>query len=135
MCRVREVPRSGLYEWHLRPLSPGAQQTQRLDAAMQALFARHHRRPGSPKMTQLLRGEGWTVSQKRVAQRMRALGLRSIIRRSFRVTTDSNHAFPVASDQVQRAFSVDRPDLVWVSDITCLRTRSGWLYLPLFLDL
>jgi transposase InsO family protein len=106
-----------------------------LDAAIQRLFADHHRRPGSPKMTALLRAEGWQVSPSRVARRMRALGLRSICRRARRVTTDSSHGLTVAPNLLARQFTPTGPDQRWVSDLTYLRTRDGWLYLTVVIDL
>jgi len=54
---------------------------------------------------------------------MKALGLRSIVCRRFRVTTQSKHAFPIA------------PSRVWVSDITYIRLQQGWVYLAVFIDL
>ena len=70
-----------------------------------------------------------------MAKRMQQMGVRSIIRRKFRVTTNSKHAFPTAPNRLQRNFTVARPNTVWVSDVTYLWTKSGGLYLVIFLDL
>lgn len=51
------------------------------------------------------------------------------------MTTDSTHTYPISPDLLQRDFTVDTPDSVWVSDITYIRTRAGWLYLTIVLDL
>lgn len=67
--------------------------------------------------------------QPRVARRMRHMGLESRTRRKFRVTTNSRHNHPVAANLLQRSFSTDHPNRFWVSDITYVRTREGWLYL------
>lgn len=135
MCRVLEVSRSGFYAWKKRPPSRRAVETQQLDEAIRAAYQVSKGRSGSPKITQALRQQGWSVSENRVAQRMRQLGLRSITRRKFRVTTDSKHTWPVAPNRLQRNFTVAGPNQVWVSDITYLWTNSGWLYLAIFLDL
>lgn len=135
MCRLLEVSRSGFYGWQRRGPSARAEEQQRLDEAIQRLFTAHHRRPGSPKMTRLLATEGWRVGQTRVARRMRQLGLRSIIRRAWRVTTDSRHHLPVAPNRLARDFTVAGPDQAWVSDLTYLRTGDGWLYLAVIIDL
>jgi len=66
---------------------------------------------------------------------MRKAGLRSKIRRKYRVTTDSKHHFPVAPNLLERNFTAAVPDKVWVSDITYLATRTGWLYLTVIIDL
>jgi len=130
-----QVSRSGFYEWRRRRPSGRAVETTRLDEAIRRLFTAHHRRPGSPKMTRLLRAEGWQVSRSRVARRMRKLGLRSIVRRVWRRTTDSRHRLPVAPNRVARQFAASGPDRTWVSDVTYLRTRTGWLYLVVIIDL
>jgi transposase InsO family protein len=66
---------------------------------------------------------------------MRAEGLRAKTTRRFRVTTQSDHAHPVAPNVLARRFDEARPDRVWVADLTYLRTREGWLYLAVVLDL
>jgi len=92
-------------------------------------------RYGSPKITRELRDRGCQVSKSRVARRMRAAGLRSKVRRKYRVTTDSKHQFPVAPNLLERNFTTNAPDKAWVSDITYLATRTGWLYLTVIIDL
>jgi transposase InsO family protein len=62
-------------------------------------------------------------------------GLRFKVRRKYRVTTDSKHHFPVAPNRLERNFSAEAPNQVWVSDISYLATRSGWLYLTVIIDL
>jgi transposase InsO family protein len=96
---------------------------------------KHKGRSGSPKITSELRDKGFSVSKNRVARRMKLAGLRSIVRRKFRATTDSTHKYPVAENLLQRDFSANAPNTVWVSDITYIATRNGWLYLTVFLDL
>lgn len=135
MCRVLEVSASGYYAWKQRPESHRAQENRRLDAAIRTVYQASKGRSGSPKITRALRQKGWKVGENRVAKRMREMGLRSIIRRKFKVTTDSKHAFPVAPNRLQRNFTVARPNTVWVSDITYWWTQTGWLYLAIFLDL
>ena len=135
MCQVLEVSRSWFYDWCRQPESARTVQTRCLDEDIQRLFTAHKGRSGSPKITRLLRQEGWTVGQNRVANRMRKMGLRCKIRRAYRTTTDSRHAYPVAPNRLQRNFTVSGPDQVYVSDITYLRTRRGWLYLTVILDL
>jgi transposase InsO family protein len=106
-----------------------------LDAEIREIYDHNKGRYGSPKITQELKDRGWRVSKNRVAKRMREMGLRSIIRRKFRVTTDSKHNFPVSPNLLERNFTTDGPDKVWVSDITYLATRTGWLYLTVIIDL
>jgi putative transposase len=106
-----------------------------LQAHIRAIFNRHKGRCGSPKITDELNDMGFPVSKNRVARRMKEMGLRSIVRRKHRVTTDSKHSHPVADNLLQRNFTTSNPDEVWVSDITYIRTTRNWLYLTVFIDL
>ena len=135
MCRVLEVSRSGYYRWLKRKPSQRQLDNQRLDAQIREIYDHSNGRYGSPKITQELRDQGHRVSKNRVARRMRKAGLRSKIRRKYRVTTNSKHKFPVAPNLLERNFTAQAPDRVWVSDITYLATRTGWLYLTVIIDL
>ena len=73
--------------------------------------------------------------QKRVQRRMKQHRLQAKVKRRFRVTTNSNHKRPVADNLLDRQFRITRPNTVYVSDITYVRTVEGWLYLPTVLDL
>ena len=135
MCRVLSVSRSGYYRWRGRPESRLAIENRRLDVHIKAIFMKSKRRYGSPKITDELNDMGFPVGKNRVARRMKATGLRSIVRRKYRATTDSKHSHPVADNLLQRDFSTDGPDKVWVSDITYIATARDWLYLTVFIDL
>jgi putative transposase len=106
-----------------------------LDQAIKRLYQRSRGRSGSSKITRALWVEGWKVSEKRVAKRMKAMGLRSIACRRFRVMTQSKHAFPIAANRLGRRFQVEAPNRVWVSDITYIRLQQGWVYLAVCIDL
>jgi len=87
---------------------------------------------GYPKT---MRNRGWKVGKNRVADRMRKTELRSVVRRKFRTTTDSKHQLPVAPNLLERDFTANAPNQVWVSDISYIPTRNGWAYLTVFIDL
>jgi len=135
MCRVLEVSRSGYYRWLKRKPSRRDMDNERLDAQIRQIYDGSKGRYGSPKITRELEDRGCRVSKSRVARRMRAIGLRSKIRRKYRVTTDSKHHFPAAPNLLERNFTTNAPDQTWVSDITYLATRTGWLYLTVIIDL
>jgi len=135
MCRVFEVSRSGYYRWLKRKPSQRHLDNQRLDTQIREIYEQSKGRYGSPKITQELRDQGRKVGKNRVAERMRKAGLRSKIRRKYRVTTNSKHKFPVAPNLLERNFTAQAPDRVWVSDITYLATKTGWLYLTVIIDL
>lgn len=75
-----------------------------------------------------LRSKGIRCSRKRVARLMREEEIRAKKKRRFRVTTDSNHSYPIAPNRLKRRFGVEEvagTDQVWVSDITYVPTREG----------
>jgi transposase InsO family protein len=85
-----------------------------------------------------LQARGERVSRKRVARLMQQQDLRGKKRRRYRVTTNSEHTYPVAPNVLDRKFGIEEvggPNQVWVSDITYVPTREGWLYLAIVLDL
>ena len=129
------MSRSGYYRWFKRKPSQRQLDDQSLDAQIREIYDGSKGRYGSPKITRELRDRGRRVGKNRVAKRMRKAGLRSKIRRKYKVTTDSKHHFPVAPNRLERNFSADAADKVWVSDITYLATGSGWLYLTVIIDL
>lgn len=75
------------------------------------------------------------VSRGRVHRLMKQADIHSLRHKVFKVTTNSNHKFPVAPNLLGRNFSVSHPNAVWVSDITYIRTGEGWLYLAIVKDL
>ena len=136
LCRTLEVSRAGFYAWHVRPPAARTQQDQQLGVEIQAIHAESRQRYGSPRVHAELRDRGQRLGRKRVARLMRQQGLCARRRRRrFRVTTDSTHDFPVAPNVLARQFAVAAPDTAWVTDITYLWTREGWLYLAVILDL
>jgi transposase InsO family protein len=135
LCRTLGVSRAGFYAWHTRPPAARTQADQRLGVEIRAIHAESRQRYGSPRMHAELRHRGQHLGRKRVARLMRQHGLCGRRRRRFRVTTDSEHPWPVAPNVLARQFAVAAPDTAWVTDITYLWTREGWLYLAVILDL
>ena len=135
MCRIFSVSRSGYYSWRYRPESRRTIENRRLDAHIKSIYKKHKGRYGSPKITDELNDMDFEVSKNRVARRMKEAGLRSIVRRKFRATTDSKHSYPVAENLLERDFSASAPNMAWVSDITYIATQRGWLYLTVIIDL
>lgn len=138
MCQALQVSRSGFYDWLRRDPSEQRAEEQRLRLEIRSIHRRSRRTYGSPRVHRALRKQGIACSRKRVERLMREDGIRARKRRRFRRTTDSTHSRPVAPNLLNRCFSVeevDGVDRVWVSDITYLPTREGWLYLAVVLDL
>jgi putative transposase len=129
LCRVLELSPSGYYASRTRPASPHSLHDLDLAARIRAAHEASKGRYGSPRVHAELRENGEKVSRKRVARLMQEGGLAGRIRRRFRATTDSNHAFPIAPNLLARDFTATAPNQVWVTDITAIGTHQGWLYL------
>lgn len=132
-CRVLGISRSGLYAARKQRQQPA--KTCPMAAHASAAFEASGRSYGSRRLSATLKAQGLNVGRHRARTLMRASGLRARWRRKFIHTTDSRHTLPVAANVLDRQFKPNAPDRAWVSDITYVRTRSGWLYLAVVLDL
>ena len=97
------------------------------------MFAAHKGRYGSPRVTQALRGSGVRCGENRVARLMRKLGWAARPKRAFRPRTTRAGATAVTPNLI-KGLAPSQPDRVWVSDITYVATRQGWLFLVVILD-
>jgi len=136
-CRVLRVSRSGFYVWLHRPESDRSRENRKIVDAIREIHQGRKRSYGSPSVhRELMKVLDFRVGRNRVARLMRLHGIRSITAKKFRVTTDSKHSHPVATNLLDRKFSeVAEPNACWVADITYVRTGEGWLYLACVLDL
>lgn len=133
LCRVLGVSRSGYYGCRQRAkLAPKA---CLVSTQLKAEFAASGKVYGSRRLSAVLCAQGLRIGRHRVRRLMREHGLRALWRRKFVRTTDSGHALPVSANVLARRFNPSGPNQAWVSDITYIRTRSGWLYLAVVLDL
>ena len=136
LCEVLNVSRSGYYRWGQRRPSP----RQRQDTALATKVAAAHRASrgtyGAPRILVDLQEGGTRTSKRRCARLMREQGLqgRKKHRRRPR-TTDSRHAQPVAANIIALRPAPTGPNQCWLTDITCIETAQGWLYLAAILDL
>ena len=139
MCRVLEVSRSGFYAWCKRAPSARAIADERLLLNVRVAFTASDETYGAPRIHRELQAQGETVGRHRVARLMRADGLVGRARTARRPrTTDSSHHEPIAPNVLDRQFDVNgvaAVNQVWVSDITYVPTREGFLYLATVLDL
>jgi len=135
MCRILQVSRGSYYAWRARPESARSRSDGKLLVDIRAAHKASRCTYGSPRMQRELLAQGHSVGRHRVARLMRLDGLRGRRRRRFRTTTQSNHAHPVAANQLERQFAVETPNQAWVTDITYIWTLQGWLYLCVILDL
>lgn len=135
LCRVMQVGRGGYYTWLKRPPSERARANAALTEQIKTVFEESKQTYGSPRIFEELKEKAVACSEKRVARLMRAAHLKAVLAKRFVVTTDSNHALPVADNLLDRQFEVEQPDRAWTCDISYVWTSEGWLYLAVVLDL
>jgi transposase InsO family protein len=139
MCRLLEVSRGGFYAWRKRQgQEPCARVKRRseLSTKIKAVHEQSRRTYGSPRVYHELKAQGEVVCENTVAKLMRQGGIRSVVKRRFRMnTTESAHIHPVAPNVLDRQFDTERPDTKWAADITYIPTGEGWLFLAAVIDL
>jgi putative transposase len=138
LCRAVGVSISGFYAW-LRAI-PAVQNRAETEAELRGhigrLFSARRRVYGSPRLHAELCREGRRHSRRRIERLMREMGLSARCgRRRTPRTTDSRHDLPVAPNLLDRHFAAERPDTVWLADISYIPTDEGWLYLAAIKDM
>lgn len=132
LCRMVGASVSGFYAWlHAIPtIQTRAEAEAELRGHVERVFVAGRRAYGLPRAHAELRREGRRHGRRRIERLMREMGLTAhqSCQRVLR-TTDSRHDLPVAPNLLARHFTAERPDQVWLSDIFCLPTDEGWLYL------
>lgn len=136
MSRLLEVSRSGFYDWCKRRVCRRTLTDLKLMVELLKIFSESGRTYGRPRLLAAMRRLGHRISGKRVGKLMKMAGIVPVSLKRFRVrTTDSEHALPISANLVRRNFRAAGPNQIWVSDITYVRTRRGWGYLCVILDL
>jgi len=135
LCRVLCVSRSGYYAWLKRKPSAREQRKKALVEKVKAVHKKSGARYGSPRVCRQLRKMGEVVSFKTVAKLMRDNDLTAERKRRFKATTDSRNTKRIAPNLLERDFTTERPNQVWVTDVTAVWTVAGWCYLAAIIDL
>jgi len=135
MCKILEVSRSGYHKYVKGKLSQRKIENQFLLKHIKAIYTEYRGIYGSPRIYKELRKRGIFCNRKRVVRIMRINGIRAKTKRKYKITTNSNHNFPVAENIIGQRFNSSEVNKIWVSDITYIWTKEGWLYLCCILDL
>jgi len=135
MCAVLDVSRSGYYGWRGR--GPSARRTANtvLLEQIRGIYTQSRQTYGAPRIHVELRERGYRCGRHRVARLMRREALVAKMTRRFRLTTRSKNHAPPAPNRLQAPFVIRQVNRQWVSDMTFIPTRVGWLYLAVVLDL
>lgn len=135
LCELLEVSKSGYYEWRCRNPSARQRANEHLVSQIRILHAESFGSYGSPRIHAALRRRGQNIGRERVRRLMQKNQIVGRHRRKRCRTTDSNHALPVASNLLNQNFSCQRPNTVWLADISYLPTNQGFLYFAGMKDL
>ena len=131
-CRVLSVSRAGYYSAQSRPAKP---LLCKVGVHLKAAFTASQQSYGSRRLVSALAAQGIKIGRYKARSLMRRAGLKPVWKRKFIHTTDSNHSLPIAENILARQFNPDTPNTAFVTDITYIRTGTGWLYLAMVLDL
>jgi putative transposase len=134
MCRALCVSRGGYYDWVGRPESARAERHRALTEKIRYFHQASRDTYGAPRIREDLLASGEQVGENTIALLMQRAGIVPKTVRKFRVTTDSRKTVP-APNLLKQQFTVEQPNERWVSDITLIPTREGWLYLAVIIDL
>lgn len=131
-----EVSKNSYYHW-LKTKDVKSQKPSLIYLKERIKILFHHNRQiyGSKRIKKVLEREGLYYSASYIALLMRELGLKSILKKKFIITTDSGHDLRVVANKLDRAFTSSKLGEKWVSDITYIKVGNSWNYLTAILDL
>ena len=102
---------------------------------IRGVHRQHRQAYGAKKTWRYLNAIGIPCGKHRVARLRKQAGIEAQRKRRFRLTVEHHHTPKAAPDLLQRQFTTQAPNRVWVGDMTFVRTRQGWLHLVVLLDL
>lgn len=129
-CSLLNVTASGYYAWLKR-----APKSNALIDEVKTHYWRHKARLGAPSLVHDVRDKGYNISERTVSRILQQLGLRSKAARKFKHKKDISTRHNSAPNTLDRQFNPDKPNNIWVTDITYIKTGEGWLYLCVIIDL
>ncbi len=135
MSNILGVSKQGFYQHLKRRPSKREQENARLANLLKIAHLDSLKTYGHRRLHKELEAAGHFVSRGRVLRLMKANKIVPKRKRCFRVTTQSNHTFKVAENKLNRQFTANKPNEKWVSDITYIPTKEGFLYLAVILDI
>ena len=135
LCGVLDISRSAYYHWVGKSESHRSIRQTELVGKIKRIHVCNRQVYGSPRIHAELIEQGENVCVNTVAKLMKLHCIQSKVFKKFVVTTESRHFLPASPNRLNRHFSADNPNKKWVSDVTFIATREGWLYLATIMDL
>jgi putative transposase len=136
MCACMIVSKNAYYHW-LKDKDLVLTETPKeyLKKRIKAIFEASREIYGSHRIQKKLEREELAYCRSYIGLLMKEMGLKSVLKRKFVATTDSNHAFPIAENVLNRDFDSLQIGEKWISDITYIRVNDNWNYLTTVIDL
>lgn len=135
MAEVLGVSRSGYYDFLKRVESTRSKENKLLKSKIKDIYGMSRGIYGSPRIHAEMKKQGGACSRRRVAKLMREDKIQAKMRKSWKKTTRVNEKAKISINHLNQNFVTEEPDQVWVSDITYVATREGWLYVAIVMDL
>lgn len=135
MSNVLGVSRAGFYRYLKHTPSKRQQEDSRLSCKLRQFHIISRASYGCRRLKDDFKEHGIKIGKGRVRRLMKENGIAVKYKPPFRVTTYSGHKHPVAPNLLKRHFHADQPNEKWVSDISYIPTKNGFLYLAVILDL
>jgi putative transposase len=135
LCRVLGASRSGYLAWRDRPLSARTQEDAKLIIDIRRVHLDHRQAYGYKRTWLALQAKGIVAGKHRVARLRRLHGIETKRTVHQRRRKEHYKISAVAADKLQQNFAAPQPNHTWAGDMTFIRTREGWLYLAVLLDL
>ena len=135
MCKIFKISPSAYYNWKQNTASNRRFKDEQLLQNISEVYESSHKTYGSPRIYNALKQQDICVSRTKVSRLMPKNNIRSVHAKKFKITTNSKHNYPVCENVLNRDFTMKSEGKAWVSDITYIATKEGWLYLTIVLDL
>jgi putative transposase len=135
MCRVLSISRTSYYQWRKRLNTQRRIEEEKFTELVRKHYQINKGRYGLLKLVREIRKEGFCVNKKRIYRLMKKEGIYSKTSRKFKVTTKQGKGARFSENLLEGKFQSSRANEIWTSDITYIRTKEGWLYLAVVLDI
>lgn len=135
MCKVMGICERIYFKWKKNGIPKKHRRAALLKEEITSIFLKSKKCYGRDRITMELNRRGFKIAPRQVTNYMQQLGLRSRAKRKFKITTNSKHSYFTAPNILNQQFKADAPSKTWVSDITYIQTKAGFLYLTIIMDL
>ena len=134
MCRLLGVSRNAYYYWCR---NGERKKDGDLFWLVEEIFEESYRTYGTRRIKKELEKKyGWIVSRRRIGHTMKELGFKAKTKQRFKInTTNSRHTLPISPNLLDQDFYASSPNEIYAGDITYIKTKEGWLYLAVVIDL